>query len=67
MRERQTSYILGFEDSVHDVVLGIFRMGNDLAEVVDRLITESMGFLQVSSESRAIVKLSDVQGALIKA
>jgi hypothetical protein len=42
-------------------------MSSDLAEVVDRLITESMGFLEVSSESGAIIKSSDTQGALVKA
>jgi hypothetical protein len=42
-------------------------MSSDLAEVVDRLITESMDFLEVSSESGAIIKSSDTQGALVKA
>jgi hypothetical protein len=42
-------------------------MGSDLAEMTDRLETKSMGFLEVSSEGRAIVKSSDAQGALIKA
>jgi hypothetical protein len=55
------------EDSVHDVVLGVFRVGNDLSEVADGLKAESMGFLEVSSEGRAIIESSNTQGTLKKA
>jgi hypothetical protein len=42
-------------------------VGSDLTEVTDGLKAESMGFLEMSSEGRTIIKSSDAQGALIKA
>jgi hypothetical protein len=42
-------------------------MGSGLTEVIDRLMTESMVFLEVSSEGRAIIESSDAQGTLKEA